>query len=163
MSNIIYEESIKLCNQLFARFLCDNGLILADDVIIEYTRSLLDSVASDDIFKYNHKKIFCRDMPSAEKLHEDIVKNGIVNYKVNLVSNAFNDRVGDAAKSILPYGVFNIGICTDKLDEYECGRLKLIKFANDLVRCGTRVGDYEKQYGENKLFVLTNRRRLDGK
>ena len=160
--NIIKIE--KVSNELFARFLCENGLVKSDDVLLEYVPRVADAVSIDNIFKDNTKLIFCKGFTKSDELHDTIINNlGIYNYKINLLSNAHNDNVETAARKILPYGVFNLGICTDNLEEYELCRLKLIKFAGDLRSTGIKTDTYEREYGYRKLYLVSSRRRLNGR
>lgn len=154
----------RITNQLFARFLCENGLITKDDVVVEYVRQLNDAVVIDEIFNNNPKIIYCDGVHESSTIHDHIINNfGLSDYRVNLISNAFNDRVASACKKLLPYGRFNIGICTDDVSEYSVGKLKLVRFAKELIATGIKVDSYENEYGGNKLYVLSNRRRLNGK
>lgn len=154
----------RLANQLLARILCDNGLILSDDVILEYVQKFVSAVCIDDVFKDNTKLVFCGEMPSCDEIHEYIINDmGIVDYRINLISNDFNPVVESSAKAVLPYGRINLAICTDNLEKYEVERLRLAKFARELFKTGVRLDTYERQYGDHKLFLLSNRRRINGK
>ncbi len=160
--NIIQNE--KVSNELFARFLCENGLVKSDDVLLEYVPRIDTAVSIDDIFKDNTKLIYCKGFSKSDELHSFIINNlGLYNYKINLLSNAYNENVETAARKILPYGVFNIGICTDNLEEYNYGQLRLVKFASDLKATGIKTDIYEREYGFRKLFLVSSRRRINGR
>ena len=156
-------ENERVANELFARFLCENGLVLSDDVLVEYVRNITDAVSFDNIFKTNPKMIFCDGLRSSNELHDQIINGlGINNYKINLLSNAFNDHIGTAAKNFLPTGRFNIGICTDDKKEFKCGRYKLVRFSKELIATGVEIDTYERKYGDKRLFLISNRRRING-
>ena len=158
------ETRLKLDNQLLARFLSDEGLILSDDVILEYVRHASEAVALDEVFRRNPKIIICEGEPAASEIHNHVINNfKLSDDRINLISNAFNGRVAKACKGLLPYGRFNIGICTSEPDEFEGSKLKLVKFQRELIASGIKVSSFEKEFGERKLYVLSNRRRLNGK
>jgi hypothetical protein len=160
--DILKNEQVS--NELFARFLCENGLVKSDDVLLEYVPRINDAVSIDDIFKDNTKLIYCNGLRNSEEIHKLIIDSiGVYNYKVNLLSNAYNENIETAARKILPYGVFNIGICTDNLEEFKCGKLKLVKFASELRSTGIKTDTYEREYGYRKLYLVSSRRRINGR
>lgn len=156
-------ENEKVANELFARFLCENGLVLSDDILIEYVRNIMDAVSFDNIFQTNTKMIFCDGLKSNTELNNRIINGfGIDNYKINLLSNGFNSHIEKAVKNFLPVGRFNVGICTDDEKEFKGCRYKLVRFSKELIATGVPIDTYEREYGGKRLFLISNRRRING-
>ncbi len=151
--------------KLFAEYLKAKGLVLREDVILECVRNSKYSIALEKCFHNNNKIIFCNRLPKPDKFKKCFLDNySWHDSEFNYISNAFNDHVARIVDNLIPYCYFNLGVCTSVEDEYEYGKMTIVKYEDELLARGIAVEHFEEDLEKNnKIYVLSNRRQINVK
>lgn len=165
MSEKEIRHNERFSNDLFVRFLKENGYFTSDDVIVEFVRSMREALSVNPAFHGYSRFIFCNHLPSIDTIEEKAKEsNGNRKYRINFISNSFNRLVQSFVDESIPRCDFNIGICTDNANEFKYGKLELVKFGLELEARGIEVNQEERELSKNNhLYLLTNRGRNNAK
>lgn len=164
MKDLISKED-KISNQLFAKYLIENGLVLEDDIIIELARSIHDSISISPSFTGFTRLIYSTEIPKTEIIYDGLGKSlGKNKYQINFISNYFSKKVKSYLTDVYAEKSFNIGVCTHDNDEFILGKLALIDYQKELIANGINVTSMENKLERNNhIYLLTNRGNKNGK
>lgn len=152
-------------NYLLAKYLRDNNLVLADDVVVELSREIMDSLSVQPSFDGLTRLVYTCELPQIDDVYLDLAQPlGKERYHINFISSLFNERVGLYLNNVIPDSSFNIGVCTNVDSEYIVGKLSLIDYKKRLEAKGIKVNSYEDKLEKNNhVYVLTNRGKKNGR
>ena len=106
-------------SSLFASYLIANGLVLEDDVVLEFTYSVNDSVSINYSFEGINRLIYTSSKPSINEIYyEYIYPCHKSKYQLNYISDYFSNYTKECFSTLDRENSFNIGICTSFDDEY---------------------------------------------
>ena len=147
-------DKLTIRNEVFAKILKENGLVLATDRIFEkavpfsvWISRTLNNVSSRIIMDDSSFDRCCR---AEEDMH--FIHNG--KYDSSFDKMIFYSSI---------CGAFSIGICTDDPEEYELGKesyLALKRRLEEQTHYGRQVNTIETEKDGHKAFILTHRRNL---
>ena len=144
----------------YCYFLKDNGLVLRDDVLLEFTPNISEAVSISPVFEDLSRIIFRSDFATDATIKRKIdTLQGFDNPNLNLVSNAFSKSVKTVSNLLLSEASLTLGIYTDDSDEFEYGRYNLIQYRNELMAKGIHTLCLEDKLSNGQdVYVLSRRR-----
>ncbi len=149
-------SNLKLSNDLFAKFLQSNNLVLSTDVLVETTPDI-NSAISINHFANNGKSIILLK-GNLDKIvfPTDEFING---QTPNFICNGFFDHITDYTKMVIYRGSFNIGICTPDRKVFNSNKSKFQALSSKLAMKGVPIVEKEEVISSHKLYLLSYRMR----
>jgi hypothetical protein len=159
MSDIL--ENNREQNKLFGRFLAENKLIVPNDIIVEHSSRVEDSICVNLEFDGYSRIIYSSYFPSIKDVKREVRRleheDGDF-YQINYISNGFNRKIRNFNSRFNNSNIFNIGICSSYPDEFQTCKLNLVKYEKFLLAKGIHVHHLETVLeNDSKIYVLTNR------
>lgn len=145
-------SNLHITNKMFAKYLQEERFVLPDDVVIEATESISDSIAFS-LEDNGIKSIFLNSAGEEEIRRSFEVDSGVKNFICNGVSSSIDFCV----KNVLGTGAFNVGICTNDEHEFCAGKKFYQGFYRKLVALGVPVRQIEDYLEEGKVYFLSYR------
>lgn len=148
-------------NKLLAELLLSNGLVLDDDVIVEYIERVENAISlHPGIDKYT-KLVYSSYSNLSRNMYGDVCQiAGRRDFTINFISSVFDNKVTDLNDKFLPNSAFSFGVCTKEDEEYEERKFALKKYQKELVATGIQTYAIDEKLDDgHKVYILSNRRK----
>ena len=150
-------SNLKISNEILAKFLVGEKLVLASDILIETTKDISSSILITEPFHRNKKSIILAGIDPSKIFSSKLTKNEEDTGQINFVCNGVSANTKKFVDSVLNHGAFNIGICTSSDKEYTKNNRFLQRFRGDLLAVGIPVDEYQETVSDYKLYLLSYR------